>query len=383
MAEHYPIVIIGGGLGGLVAARVLHINGTDVPLFDLETDRYARTQGGMLDIHDHNGQLAIRAANLWDQFTPLVNIGGDATRVSDHHGTVLHDDAGDGEDTTRPEIDRGQLRDMLIDSLPPDAIRWGHKLTSIYRVGDRWNLQFDGGRTVTADLVIGADGAWSKTRPLLTDATPEYSGVSFIEADLWDADATHPAEAAAVGDGMLFALRGSAGFLAHKETDGSLHVYLGFRNADWIDELDVTDTAAAKDVVLSHLEDWDDALRGLIAHADTPLIPRRINVLPVGLRWDRVPGVTLLGDAAHVMSPFAGEGANLAMYDGAQLAQALLRHPEDTEHALLEYESDMFTRAAEATSQSAQGLDVIFAEDSPQSLIAMFSQMGPDSEHTD
>ncbi len=142
--------------------------------------------------------------------------------------------------------------------------------------------------------------------------------------------------AAVVGNGMMFALAEGHGFLAHRTPGGSLHVYAALRApADWVTSgpIDFTDVEAAKASLLEHFEGWDERLRALIADADGALVARQVHALPVGHRWDRVPGVTLLGDAAHLMSPFAGEGANLAMLDGAELATALAAHPDDTEKA--------------------------------------------------
>jgi len=376
MNSHVPIAIIGG-----TAARVLHINGVDATVFELEADRGTRVQGGMLDIHDYNSQKAIRAAELWEPFTHLIHRGGEATRILDHEGTVLREET-DGGGLERPEVDRGQLRDLLIDSLPDGCIRWGSKVTSVRPIdGGRHEIELADGTTVTTDLLIGADGAWSKVRTLLTQAKPAYTGVSFIEADLLDADDQHPAEAEILGDGMLFALRGQTGILGHRETDGSLHVYLGLRvGEDWIDTVDFTDTPAAKHTILKLLDGWSPALRGLIEHADTGLTPRRIHALPVGTSWPRIPGVTLLGDAAHVMSPFAGEGANLAMYDGAELALAIVAHGDDIETALARYEADLFPRSAESAAESAENLNVIFSDDSPSSLVEMFA--GFDAQQT-
>ena len=208
----------------------------------------------------------------------------------------------------------------------------------------------------------------------MSDATPTYTGVSFIEGDLHDADTRHPAEAEVMGAGMLFAFRGNTGILGHKESDGSLHFYLGVRAPeDFVDTIDFTDESAAKSSVLAMLDGWSDELRGLVAHADGPLQPRRIHALPVDHSWQRVPGVTLLGDAAHVMSPFAGEGANLAMYDGALLALAIVEHPGDVEAALADYETALFPRSADAADQSASSLDLMFSQDSPRALVEMFA----------
>lgn len=86
-----------------------------------------------------------------------------------------------------------------------------------------WKITFSNGEIITTDLLVGADGAWSKTRKLLTQHWPEYNGISFVESDLFNADVNHPAEAKTMGEGMLFAFRGETGILGHRETDGSLH----------------------------------------------------------------------------------------------------------------------------------------------------------------
>ena len=164
-----------------------------------------------------------------------------------------------------------------------------------------------------------------------------YTGISFVETDLIDPDARHPASADLIGAGFFLCLGDRKGFLAHRETDGSLHVYTALAvPVDWLDGIDFTDAQAAKNAVLAQFEGWADTLRALIADADGPVVPRRIYALPAGHRWDRVPGVTLLGDAAHLMSPFAGEGANLAMLDGAELGTAITAHGGDTEAALVQ-----------------------------------------------
>ncbi|MGE7434236.1 FAD-dependent oxidoreductase [Kitasatospora sp. NPDC001175] len=374
-AAHHPIAIVGAGLGGLTLARVLHTSSVQAAVFDRDADRHARTQGGMLDIHEESGQAALRAAGLHQELLKLVLPGAEAMRILDRHATVLFEESDDNSTHTRPEVDRGRLRDLLLDSLPNGTVRWGAWVVETRtREDGRHEITLADGTVFTADLLVGADGAWSKVRPLLSSATPAYTGVSVVESDLLDADARHPEAAELVGGGMLFALAEGKGFLAHREWDGSLHVYTAVRAPlDWLDGIDFADPAAAKTRVLEQFPDWHPALRALVADADGPLVPRPIFALPVSHRWERVPGVTLLGDAAHVMPPFAGEGANNAMQDAAELARAILDHPGDTEAALSRYEQAMFPRAEAAAADSSANLAVCFAADAPKGLVGQFN----------
>ncbi|MGI5511226.1 FAD-dependent monooxygenase [Streptomyces sp. CA-106131] len=223
-------------------------------------------------------------------------------------------------------------------------------------------------------MPIGADGAWSRIRPLLSPAVPAYTGVSFVETDLHEAAVRHPATAELLGGGMMFSLADGRGFLTHLETDGSIHAYVAVKAPeDWLPGIDFTDPAAAKAKLLGYFEGWDDRLRALVADADGTPTPRQIHALPVGHRWNRTPGVTLLGNAARLMSPFAGEGANAAMQDGAELATALAGHPGDPEAALSAYEHALFPRVERAAAESAEGLALLFGPDPVRNLVAMMS----------
>ncbi|MEV4050388.1 FAD-dependent monooxygenase [Amycolatopsis sp. NPDC049688] len=354
------VTIVGGGLGGLTLARILHTRGIPATVYELEASATARDQGGTLDLHEESGQRALAEAGLTAQFRAVVREEGEALRILDRHGTVRFEEA--GGDGTRPEADRGELKRILAGSLPDGVVRWGAKVTAV----SPGRLTLATGETVEAEVVVGADGAWSKVRPLLSPAVPGYSGMSFVEARLSDVDGRH---AALVGAGSMFALAEGRGLIAQRTGTGTIRVYAAVGTADPAAAAELADRGR----LLELFADFDPALRALVADSDGALIPRPIHALPAGHRWARVPGVTLLGDAAHVMSPFAGEGANLAMLDAAELALALAGH-DDVESALAAYETAMFPRAEEAARLSARSLEACFAPGAPDAMVEQMTR---------
>lgn len=368
-----PITIIGAGLGGLTLARVLHLHGIAATVYEADSSANARTQGGMLDIHEENGQLALKTAGLFDEFRALIHPGGQATRVLDKEGRVLLDDPDDGTGG-RPEVPRGELRRILMDSLPADTIQWGHKVTAVSPLGNgKHTVTFANGTTVTTELLVGADGAWSKVRPLLSEAKPAYTGITFIETYLFDAGTHYPASAQAVGGGSMFALAPEKGIVAHREPNAVLHTYVVLsKPEDWMAHVDRSDRATALAFVAREFEGWAPELTALISESGTDPVRRPIYALPVGHRWERVPGVTLLGDAAHLMAP-SGEGANLAMLDGAELGKALAANPNDGEAALLAYEEDLFLRSASEAAEANRLIDICYGDNAPYSVVDFLS----------
>ncbi len=247
-------------------ARVLVSNGIEVAVFEGDASRSARHQGGMLDVHVESGQAALRAGGLFEAFRARVLAEGDATRVLDRDGRVLLDERGNDE---RPEIERGALRDLLIDSLPDGVIRWDHRAHEIRQDGDAFAITFANGRAHRATALVGADGAWSKVRRLVSSAKPAYAGISFVESRITRAKELHPRLAAVVGAGSLFALAPGKGIMAHREPNDELYVYAQLTAP--LEEIERIDEARA----LSAFDGWSEDLRGLIAAHDGPLIIRR------------------------------------------------------------------------------------------------------------
>jgi 2-polyprenyl-6-methoxyphenol hydroxylase-like FAD-dependent oxidoreductase len=371
MTTHHSIAIIGGGLGGLTLAAVLHRNGIDSTVYELDASPSARRQGGMLDMHEEAAQFALREARLFDEFQKLILVGGDATRIVDKTASILLEHEGQG---ARPEVDRGELRGILLDVLPPKTIRWGAKVVSVRALdGGRHEVTLAGGDTFTTDLLIGADGAWSKVRALLSPDVPQYLGVTFVETRLADVSTEHPTALDVAGDGSLFALDDEQGILSHRGTNDTMHIGAALKvPADY--------QAESRRSLEARFAGWDDGLRALISAGSGDLESYPLYALPTGHGWEHQPGVTLLGDAAHLMSPFAGEGANLAMLDAAELALAIVADPGHPDAAIADYEARMIPRAAVAAEESAATLELCFAPNAARNLVDLMSSFGPPSE---
>ena len=362
------IAIVGAGVGGLVTARTLQLHGYPVTLFEREESRHARWQGGTLDLHAPTGQVAMRAAGLFTEFESLARPEAQELRFFDPiTAELVHHEKPDTAKLSAPEIDRGQLRELLLDSLVPDTVHWG---VSIERVTPLENgtarLHLRDGSVHDFDLVIGADGAWSKVRRALSGATPAYMGSTLFETALDDVDTRHPELAELIGPGTAGATAGEGVMLsAQRNSNGHVRVYAGFDlPADWYvtEGVDLANADAVRDYVLGRFEGWHPLLLDLIRRHDEEFVNRALHILPIGHSWPHVPGITLVGDAAHLMPPY-GVGANLALADGAGLAESIATH-DALDDAVRAYEKVMFARATAAAEACAE-LTETMARDAP------------------
>lgn len=372
-----PITIIGAGLAGLTLARVLHVHGIASTIYEGEISPSARTQGGQLDIHDFNGQLALKECRLFDEFRAIINLGGEAMRFVSPTGSVLGEVADDGK-LENPEVLRGDLRRILIESLPQSSIRWGHRVESVKSLQNGKHLVlFEDGAEIETDVLIGADGAWSKVRGLLSEAKPEYTGTVWIETFLHDVKKRHASCAALVGKGAMLAMMPGKGIFGHREANDVIHTYVVLKKPNgWTPTVDFADRNAALSYVADQLgEGWAPELLSLITRGETFPITRPIWGLPVGHKWDHSPGVTLVGDAAHLTPP-DGDGANWALYDGADLGKRIAANPEHVEAALIEFEQEMLPRSAASSVEGHKSFERMFGYNAPENLRTMMKEQG-------
>lgn len=380
------IAIIGAGPAGCMLARLL-LNKTNikVTVFEGEPSINFRAQGGSLDLHERAGLAAIKAAGLYDEFLKYARFEGEALLVCDGKLRPYINISPQTEEHTtgRPEIDRSALRSMLLESLPSGVVQWNRRLRRMNSdEAQKHVLEFTDGKTESGfDLVVGADGAWSKVRSALSDIKPEYMGIGGFSLGIPNAAQTALECSALLKGGSVFAYSTGCMLAAQQQGDGAINLSLWrARPEGWEEKVDydLKDGAAVREAQKKEFADYAPELLDLIEKAvdDQSLAHRSFYTLPVGFYWDHKPGLTLIGDSAHVMCPFTGEGVNQALTDAMLLSQAILKanSAADLDRKVDLYERELFSRAAVFQERAAfVAKTMFFTENSPASTIELYT----------
>jgi len=383
LLENKQVAIVGGGPGGLTLARLLQLKGVNVKVYERDLNKHARVQGSPLDLHDESGLKAIAEAGLLGEFKANYMVGADRETITNELGEIFYSDhegkpeENFGHEHFRPEIDRGVLRKILLDSLQPETVVWDSHLVSMTVVGDGWRLEFRDGKTAYADLVIAADGANSKIRPYITDIKPFYSGVLMLEGNVYDAENKVPKVHALLGGGKIMAFGNEKNLLMGQKGNGEVGFYASFKvDEQWTKDsgLNYSDNAEVLAWFKKEYAEWSDFWCELFENAETPFIPRPIYCMPLDQNWEAKPNVTMLGDAAHVMPPFAGEGVNMAMLDALELCECLSTNAYGSfQEAIAIYETNMRKRAAIMAKESLDNGELMHSKHALSNMVSFFN----------
>lgn len=388
----------------MTLGQLLHQRGISTTIYELRakpTQEELAKPSGMLDLHEESGLKAMRECGLWAEFQAAVGDCSESMRVINSDGALLHTD--EGELDFRPEIARNALTELLLQKVPSDSIKWNHKITAVQSnrnaTTGATEITFDLGVNGTAayDFVIGADGAWSRIRNLLSNVQPLYSGAQYVTATVRHVSTKYPDLAELSGSGTLSALGGGNGIVTHRGPQDSIHLYavVSTPHEHWAAAAGLTGKTAAE-VKTTLLGDdnlfrkWAPRLQDLLATAcdeetkDNPGCEADIKpyyMLPVGHRWEHRTGVTLVGDAAHLMTPWAGEGVNLALWDSLDLAHVLAAVPEVADAAawqaaleprLRKFEETMLARAQVKAEETERNRVMLLSENGAQAMADLF-----------
>jgi 2-polyprenyl-6-methoxyphenol hydroxylase-like FAD-dependent oxidoreductase len=383
----FRIAIIGAGPAGLTLARLLQVNNIPCTVFELEPSPDSRNQGGTIDLHRRGGQVALDRAGLLDEFQKISRPEGQYDKLVKFDGTLILDEKAEmpprpDEILERPEIDRVKLREMLLDSLKPGTVVWGKKFVKVEESSTKsgnYNLHFADGIEEGFDVVVGADGAWSRVRPFLTQEKPFYSGISAIELWALDVSEKNPWLSDYVGDGSLYMFDEGRAIMCQRNGSNSIRTYVCLRQPEnWYKDCGIdwsNPEEAQKELFNRYFANCGEDLKRCVLSSKDALIPRSLYMLPISMKWTSHSGVTLIGDSAHLLTPFAGVGVNLAMTDALELADAIIACGNDRIKIgpeIMAFAEKMFQRSGSYAQKTWDGMQQHFSPTGGEERAAKF-----------